>query len=104
MKEDNDDARREAERFVRSVEDPDTANEIPVQEQINMLRGVCCFLLQQLQKTYMYTARHANGHDTLLHQDLGKVFGQVETMLTVYFPDFLIDDGEEIEEDGESDI
>ena len=72
-----------------------------IEDKVEVLRGTCCFLLKELQKTYLYIQRHRNGHDTFLHKDLAQAIDKSEDVITMFFPDFLEadDDPEEQEQE-----
>jgi len=101
MNDDRDKDRALASQFLRTVETKDVA----LEDKVEVLRGVCCFLLQQLQKTYMYITRHTNGYDSMMVQELSEIYRQTDEMMTMFFPDYLepADEGEEEDDDDDAD-
>ena len=97
--EERDRDRKEVERFMENLS-KNSPDEMALEDTVGMLRGICAFLLKELQKTYMYMERHSIGHDSFLHRDLGQAMDHTEQMLMMFFPDFIsLEDEEEKEDD-----
>ena len=102
MNDDRKSDKKEADMFVKSM-GIGKPEEMAVEDTVEVLRGVCCFLLKELQKTYIHMARHAIDHDSMLHKDLGTAYSRTEEMLTLFFPDYLNYGQENSDDDGDKD-
>lgn len=88
MKEEQDSDRNEAETFLDSLSEK-KLTEMSEMDRINVLHGVCFFLLKELQKIYMHLEKHSIAYDTMLHRDLANIFAQTDGVLATFFSDLI---------------
>ena len=89
MKNERDNDRRQADLFFKSIEQQVSSEDMSIENKVEVLRGVTCFLIQTIQNLYLHVARHSIAHDSFLNGDLGDVFSKTEEMLNLFFDDFM---------------
>jgi len=92
MNEERDRDSKEVDKLLKEfVPEDGNLENMPIEDKIEILRGVCAFLLLEVQKLYMFIARNSSTlYDNVLHNSMGNNLIQSDDILNTCFQDYLV--------------